>query len=49
MVEVIEKELTHIQVTVEIRDRLRDMKRGQENYDQLIRRLLEKIVNHADR
>ena len=37
------EKLTHIQVTVELRDRLRDMKRGQENYDQLIRRLLEKL------
>lgn len=35
--------LTHIQLTIELRDRLREMKRGQENYDQLIRRLLDKL------
>ena len=37
------EKLAHIQVTTELRDRLRALKRGQENYDQLIRRLLEKL------
>ena len=37
------EKLTHIQVTEELRDRLRDMKRGQESYDQLIRRLLDRL------
>ena len=43
------EEKTHIQVTVELRDRLRDLKRGQENYDQLIRRLLDRLADDKHR
>lgn len=38
---------THIQITVELRDRLRDLKRGQESYDQLIRRILDRTILEA--
>lgn len=43
------KDLTHIQVSVETRDQLRDMKRGQENYDHLLKRILEHLDEDWDR